>query len=444
MGLNNAVKTFKGGVHPPEWKELSEKKAFEYMPNPSQIIIPLSQHIGKPAKIVVKKGDEVKCGSLIAEQDGFISSPVFSSVSGKVLKVASAANSSGSPKESIFITPGEGEEIEGFDPLNPETVTPEQIRERVKKAGIVGQGGAAFPTYVKLMPPEGTKIDCIILNGCECEPYLTRDYRFMIEFPEKIIDGLKLMMKALGVDRGVIGIEDNKPEAIRVMKQLCSNEKYIWVETVKTKYPQGAEKMLIVAATGKEVSPGKLPLDAGVVIQNLGTAIQVYEAVVQGKPQTYAAITVSGKGIKEPKNLFVKIGTPLKEIIDYCGGITPEAVKIVVGGPMMGVAQYDLSAPIMKATSGILALTSDEIQEGEQFNCVKCGKCVNACALNLLPTRLARLSQLGRFEDAENNNITVCMECGCCTYSCPSHIPLVQWIRLGKNQVIKLQRTRKN
>lgn len=444
MGLMSTFKTFKGGIHPPEWKELSENKAFETMPNPSSVAIPISQHIGKPSKIVVKKGDEVKEGMIIAEQDGFISSPIFSSVTGKVLKVASFANSSGSPKEAIIITPGEGDEIVTLDKLNPETVTAEQIRERVKQVGIVGQGGAAFPTFVKLMPPDGTKIDSVILNGCECEPYLTRDYRFMIEFPEKIIGGLKLMMKALGVSNGYIGIEDNKPEAIEVMKKHCEKEKGLWVEVVKTKYPQGAEKMLIVAATGKQVPPGKLPLDAGVVIQNIGTAVQVYEAVVEGKPPLYAALTVSGKGINEPKNLFVKIGTPIKDVIEYCGGVNDKAVKVVVGGPMMGVAQYDLTSPIMKATSGILVLTADEVKEGEKFNCVKCGKCVDACPLGLIPTKLARLSQLGRLEDADNQNITVCMECGSCTYSCPSHIPLVQWIRLGKQQVIKMHRAKKN
>lgn len=444
MGLLGRFKTFKGGVHPPEAKELSEHKAFEIMPDPTQVVLPLLQHIGKPSKVLVKKGDEVKTGTLLAEQDGFISSPIYSSVSGKILKIASNANVGGNPKESIFITPGEGEEIEKFEELNPETVTPEQIRERVKKTGIVGQGGAAFPTFVKLTPPEGIKIDCVIINGCECEPYLTRDYRFMLEYTKELIGGLKLMMKALGVDRGVIGIEDNKPEAIKKLEEACSKEKGIFVEALKTKYPQGAEKMLIVAATGKQVSPGKLPLDVGVVIQNIGTAIQVYDAVVKGMPPVYAALTVSGKGIKEPKNLFVKIGTPIKEVIDFCGGINEKAVKIVVGGPMMGVAQYDLSASVTKATSGILALTAEEVNTKVETNCVKCAKCIDVCPLGLMPTKLARLSQLGRFEDAEQFNITTCMECGTCTYTCPANIPLVQWMRLGKQQVIKLQRTRKS
>lgn len=444
MGLFSKFKTFKGGVHPPEAKELSENKAFETMPDPSQIIIPLSQHIGKPAKITVKKAEEVKVGQVVAEQDGFISSPIHSSVSGKVFKIASNPNVSGNPKEAIIIKAGEGEEAEVFEKLNPETVTPDQIRERVKSAGIVGQGGAAFPTFVKLLPPEGKQIDAVILNGCECEPYLTRDYRFMLEYPNEIISGLKLITKALGITKGMIGIEVNKPEAIKVMEDAVKNEPDISVVPLQTKYPQGAEKMLIVAATGKEVPPGKLPLDVGAVIQNIGTAIAVHDAVVNGLPQTVAALTVSGKGIKEPKNLFVKVGTPVQEVINYCGGVTEEAAKIVVGGPMMGVAQYDLTAPVTKATSGILALTKEEINGTVETNCVKCGKCVDHCPLGLVPTKLSRFSQLERFEDAENYNITTCMECGTCTFTCPANIPLVQWIRYGKSEVIKMQRARKS
>ncbi len=444
MGFLSKLKTFAGGVHPPEAKELSEHKAFETMPNPSQAIIPLSQHIGKPARVLVKKADEVKAGEKIADQDGFISSPVFSTITGKVLKVADAPNISGVPKKSIIINPAEGDEEVKFEKLDFNSVTPDQIRERVKEAGIVGQGGAAFPTFVKLTPPEGVNIEYVILNGCECEPYLTRDYRFMIEYPEKVIGGLKLMMKALNVKKGMIGIENNKPDAIKKLQELTENDSEIEIVALQTKYPQGAEKMLIVAATGREVAPGKLPLDAGCVIQNIGTAVQVYEAIVDGKPALYAALTVTGKGIKESKNLFVKIGTPIKDVIEFCGGLTDDCAKVVIGGPMMGAAQYKFDAPVMKATSGILCLTKEEINGKELTNCVKCGKCVDVCPLNLLPTKLARLSQLGRFEDAEELGITVCMECGSCTYTCPANIPLVQWIRVGKSEVIKMQRARKS
>ena len=444
MNLLSKSKTFHGGVHPSEKKELTEELAFEVMPNPKTVILPISQHIGKPAKPVVAKKDTVKAGQIIAEADGFISSPVCSSVSGTVKNISREANASGFPKDSIIIEASEENEYETFKPLNPDSVSAEEIRDRVKMAGIVGQGGAAFPTFVKLSPPEGKEIDTVILNGCECEPYLTRDYRFMIERTEEVVSGLKLIMKALGVDRGAIGVEDNKPEAIKKLKEAASKEKGITVEVLKTKYPQGAEKMLIKAVNGREVPPGKLPLDVGVVIQNIGTAVAINDAVVKGEPQIMAALTVSGLGINNPKNLLVPIGTPISDVLDFCGGVKEDAAKVVVGGPMMGVAQYDFTAPIMKATSGILVLTKDEVSDNSQTPCLKCGKCVDVCPLGLLPTKLARYTQLERDEDSEALGITVCMECGTCTYECPANIPLVQWIRLGKQRVIKMQRERQS
>jgi len=327
-------------------------------------------------------------------------------------------------------------------PLNPETITADEIRERVALAGIVGQGGAAFPTSVKLNPPRDKNIDVVILNGCECEPYLTRDFRFMIERPDDLISGLKLIMKALGVKRGVIGIENNKPEAIELLINKIKYEHGLEVVSLKTKYPQGAEKMLIKAVTGKEVPPGKLPMDVGAVIQNIGTAIAIHDAIVNGEVLITAALTVSGKGIKNPKNLIVPVGTSIQNVIDYCGGVTDDAVKIVVGGPMMGVAQFDLHAPVMKATSGILVLTKDDVAENPETPCLRCGQCVGACPLNLMPTKLSRYSQLNRFDDAEGAGITVCMECGTCSYTCPANIPLVQWIRLGKQKVLQMQKER--
>nr|HPN39577.1 RnfABCDGE type electron transport complex subunit C [Melioribacteraceae bacterium] len=282
-----------------------------------------------------------------------------------------------------------------------------------------------------------------ILNGCECEPYLTRDNRLMIERTEEVLKGLVLIMRALNVSKGAIGIEDNKPEAIHIMKQAVSEFNNITVEVVKTKYPQGAEKMLIKAVTGKEVPPGKLPMDVGVVIQNISTSVAVYDAVVKGEPLTIASLTVSGLGVKEPKNLLVPVGTTLADVLEYCGGVKENASKVVVGGPMMGVAQYDFNAPIMKATSGILVLTEEEVNNHEETPCLRCGMCVGVCPLGLEPTRLAKLSQLDKLEEAENLGITVCMECGTCTYTCPANIPLVQWIRLGKQRVLKLQRDRK-
>jgi Na+-translocating ferredoxin:NAD+ oxidoreductase subunit C len=435
-------KTFKGGIHPPEHKNITEELQFVKMPAPKQVIIPLSQHLGKQATALVKKGAAVKKGSPVAAADGFISAPVFSPINGTVASISKEVNAGGLPKESIIINCSEGEEAEYFASLDPATITAEEIRERVKEAGIVGQGGAAFPTYVKLSPPADKKIDMVILNGCECEPYLTRDYRFMVERPEAVLEGLNLIMRALGVEKGGIGIEDNKPAAFEILERSNKFEN-IKIYSLKTKYPQGAEKMLIKGVTGKEVPPGKLPLDVGVVIQNIGTAVAIYDAVVKGEPSITAALTVTGKGIKNPGNLIVPIGTPLKDVLEFCGGVTEDAIKVVVGGPMMGIAQYDLNAPVMKATSGILVLTNEEVTKDEETACLKCGQCVDVCPLNLMPTRLVRLTQVGRHEDAEKMGITVCMECGTCAYTCPANIPLVQWLRMGKQKAIQIQNEKK-
>jgi len=439
-----AKKTFRGGVHPFEHKEMTENLAFEIMPDPPTVIVPLSQNIGKQATPIVKKGSVVSLGSVVAEPQGFVSIPIHSPVSGKVMNIHREPNTSGYPKDAIIIqTDTTIEGSEKFEPLNYESISGEAIRERVRIAGLVGQGGAAFPTFIKLSPPDGKKIDYVILNGCECEPYLTRDYRLMLEKSEDVVVGLNLIMKAVGVENGIIGIEDNKPEAIEKLKGVATRFKNIKVEVLETKYPQGAEKMLIRACVGREVPPGKLPMDAGVIVQNIGTATAIYDAVVKGEPQLYAALTVTGKGINSPKNLMVKVGTPLQEVLDYCGGVKEEAVKVIVGGPMMGIAQFDFSAPVMKATSGIVVLTKEEVNEHPETPCLKCGKCIEACPINLVPTKLSRYSQLERYEDAEDLNITSCLECGTCTFTCPANIPLVQWIRLGKQKVIELQKEKK-
>lgn len=441
-------KTFPGGVHPPEEKELSEHCAFERMPAPSMVILPLSQHLGKQARPLVEKRAVVAEGQVVAEADGFISAPVHSPITGTVKSIGRESHSSGYAREALVIVPAEAKEGETLpEPqrlpaLDPATISVADIRARVKEAGIVGQGGAAFPTFVKLTPPEGKQIDTVILNGCECEPYLTRDDRFMIERPDAIVSGLQLIMRALGVSKGVVGIENNKPQAIASMESAVAGQPGLSVCTLQTKYPQGAEKMLIKAVNGREVPPGKLPLDVGVVIQNIGTAIAIHDAIAHGEPSITAALTVTGRGIRNPKNLIVPVGTPLSEVIAYCGGLTEDAAKVIVGGPMMGVAQHDLDAPVMKATSGIVVLTQDEVRRQEETACLRCGKCIDACALHLLPTRLARLAQLGMIEEAERLNITTCMECGSCAYTCPANIPLVQWLRLGKQRVVHMQRNR--
>jgi len=429
--------TFKGGIHPAEEKELTAHLPFDEMPAPKEVKIPISQHIGKPSKILVSKKDVVKAGQKIAEPDGFISAVIHSPISGTVTNIGEHENVNGKSQTAITIQSDGTEDFEYMPPLDLDSVTPDEIRERVKEAGIVGQGGAAFPTYVKLSPPKDKKIDYVILNGAECEPYLTRDYRFMLERTDDLLKGLRLLMKALGVKAGRIGIENNKPEAISVLKKATEKYPDISIDVVKTKYPQGAEKMLIRAAIGRFVPPGKLPMDVGVVMQNIGTAIAVYDAVVNGLPSITAAMTVSGKGIVNPKNLIVRVGATIGEIIDYCGGMTDDARKLIVGGPMMGVSQYDTSASIMKATSGILVLAEDEVKRAEETNCVKCGNCISVCPINLMPTNLIKYAQQKRLDDLRSYGIWNCIECGSCQFNCPANIPLVQWLRLGKHIVRK-------
>ncbi len=425
-------KTFKGGVHPEEYKELTADKSFEKFCTPSEVIIPLSQHSGKDAIPLVKKNDKVKIGTLIAKEDGFISAPIHSPICGSISSINKIFLFSGIQKASIVIKKDTSEENDFLPKLDFNTVTSDEIIERVKQAGIVGLGGAAFPTYVKLMPPADKKIEFLILNACECEPYLTRDYRLILERTEDVIKGLKLIMRAAKIEKGIFGIEDNKPKAIKILKEILVDYPEIDLVVLKTKYPQGAEKMLIKVATGREVPPGKLPLDVGVIVQNVGTAISVYDAVVNGIPSIYAYLTVSGLGIREPKNLIVPIGTSVKDIIDYCGGMNENAKRVVIGGPMMGYAQFDLSTPITKATSGILVLTDEEVINYPETNCLRCGKCLGVCPLNLAPSRLVQLIQNKRFEEAVKLNVTLCMECGTCAYTCPASIPLVHWLRLGK------------
>ncbi|MDA3860780.1 MAG: electron transport complex subunit RsxC [Melioribacteraceae bacterium] len=435
MKFFSRQKSFKGGIHPVEYKRLTSNLPIDKLPIPSKIILPLSQHIGAPSIPIVNKKDEVVAGQLLAKQNGPISVPIYSPVAGKVLSIGIEDTVSSFAKECITIQCTENSELNQLPKLDVDNITSTMIRDRVQLAGIVGQGGAAFPTYFKLTPPKDKIIDYVILNGSECEPYLTRDYRLMIERPNDLIIGFKLIMRALNVEKGAIGIEDNKEDAYEILNNLVQDDDSIEIFKLKTKYPQGAEKMLINAVLDREVPPGKLPLDVGVVIQNIGTAISIFEAVYWGIPQISATLTVSGLGIKTPKNLSVPIGTPIIDILDYCGGFTDKAKRVVVGGPMMGITQHNLNAPIMKATSGILVLTEEEINKVEETNCLRCGKCIEVCPVNLTPTKLARFSQLERFADAEENGIFTCMECGTCAYICPANIQLVQWIAFGKNKI---------
>jgi len=429
-----------GGTHPPEFKKLTEHLVLERVPVPYRIVVPLVQSLGIPAKTLVKKGTEVRTGTLIAEAGGYISAPVHSPVTGKVTGIGREYTCNGYLQDVILIESAAEQEQDFLPRLDPETCPPEQLTERILQAGIVGQGGAAFPTFVKLNPPKTKKIDSLLINACECEPYLTRDYRLMLDCTKELLSGIRIIMKILGLRESMIGIEDNKPEAIRKLREAAADNPGIRIVPLKTKYPQGGEKMLIKALLNREVPQGKLPMDVGTIVQNVGTAVAVHNAISRGEPAITAALTVSGKGIRNPRNLVVPVGMPVRNIIDYCGGILDTAVRVVVGGPMMGAAQHSINAPVVKSTSGILVLTKNEIRKKAEYPCLRCGRCISVCALNLVPTRLARLSRLGRFEEAGKMHITTCMECGTCAYECPAHIPLVQWMRLGKQAVLTRQR----
>jgi electron transport complex protein RnfC len=428
---------FKGGIHPPDKKALSADKPVAETQQPRRVVVPMSQHLGAPCKPVVAVDQEVKKGELIGEPTGFVSAPVHSSVSGKVISIGEFPNAMGRMVTSIVI---ENDYREEWTLLkdNPDymNLSPEELKEKIKNAGIVGMGGAAFPTVVKLSPPKEKPIDTLIINGSECEPYLTGDYRLLIEHPKEILEGLRILMKVLGVSKGFVGIEDNKPAAIKSMKEAASGLEGIEIRPLHTRYPQGAEKMLIKAVTGREVPPRALPMDVKVVVQNTGTAYAIFEAVRYGKPLIDRVVTVSGEGVNEPKNLFVKTGTLISHLIGECGGLKEESVKVLSGGPMMGFAIYSLDIPVTKGTSGIVALTEREIAHTESFGpCIRCGRCIDACPMGLMPSMLSVYAEKGFYEGAKGYNLFDCFECGCCTYVCPSKRPIVQLVRLAKSQV---------
>lgn len=433
------AKTFPRGVHPPEYKELTADKPFEFLPPPEKVFIPLNQHFGKPADPLVKKGDEVFLGQKIGESNGLFSASVHASVSGKVLAVDGYPHPSGKPVPTVTIA-NDGEDRP--DPhmngaADPQSLSPDEIRERVKEAGIVGLGGAAFPTAVKLSPPKDKPIDTIILNGCECEPVLTADYRLMMESADAILQGAELVRRAAGAEKVIIGIEENKKDAYALFQDKAQG-KETEVHLLKTKYPQGAEKNLIHALLKREVPRGGLPFDVGVVVQNVGTVKAVWDAVSRGVPLYERGVTVSGLGVREPKNLIIRIGTPLGAAIEYCGGMTEDVNLLMLGGPMMGVSQWSTEIPVIKGTSGILAwpLPGDTTE----YNCIRCSRCVEHCPMGLVPTQLMKYVKNDILSEAEKWGILDCVECGSCQYSCPAKIQLVHWIRLGKNKIISLKR----
>lgn len=440
------LKSFKfGGVHPKEEK-LTAGMAIQKLSLPKKVVLPVAQHIGTPATIVVKKGDLVKTGTVIAISGGFVSANIHATVSGKISKIVEVADVSGYKMRSIVIkTDGDNWE-ESISPEEPiagfENFTAAELLQKIREAGIVGLGGAAFPTHVKLTPPAGMKVDTLIINGVECEPYLTADHRLMLENGTEILTGTTLLMKVLNVQRAIIGIEINKPDALLLLRELAKKFRGIEVEPLELKYPQGSEKQLIQALTGRMVGPGALPASVGVVVNNVATAFAVYEAVTKNKPLLERVVTVTGKAVAKPGNYLVRIGTPIKELIKAAGGLPENTGKVIVGGPMMGKAISNLKIPVTKGMSGIVLIPKEEASRQEVMPCIRCAKCVDGCPMKLEPYLLMSVSEKGMWERAEADHITDCIECGSCSYTCPSSRPLLDYIRTGKTKVGKLIRSR--
>ena len=439
------MKTFRiGGVHPEENK-LSAGKKIEVMDLPRQAIFPLSQHIGAPATPCVAKGDVVKVGTKIADAGGFVSAPIFSSVSGKVAKIDTAIDASGYRKPAIIIDV-EGDEWEPTIDRSETivyntTLDPKDIVARIQEAGIVGMGGACFPAHVKLSPR--TPVDVIIINAVECEPYLTADHSLMLEKPEQILIGVSLIMKAVSVKRAFIAIENNKPDAIALMQEKAKAFVGIEICPLKVKYPQGGEKQLIDAVVGRQVpNPPALPADVGAIVQNVGTAYAIYEAVMKNKPLFERVVTVTGKSVAHPSNFLTRLGTPMSQLIEKAGGMPEDTGKVIGGGPMMGKALLTTEVPVCKGSSGILLMTEKEASRREESPCIRCSKCVSACPMGLEPYLLQKLSEYSDWERAEKEQIMTCIECGSCQFTCPSHRPLLDWIRQGKGTVGGIIRAR--
>lgn len=441
------LKTFSiGGIHPAENK-LSAGQPIKEMALPSNVTVPISQHLGAPSKVLVNRGDMVKTGQLISKGDGFVSANIHSPVSGKVAKIEKSLDSSGFRREAVLIEVEGDEWEEGIDrsaDLKKDfDLAAEDIIKKIADAGIVGLGGATFPSHVKLSVPRGKKAECIVINGVECEPYLTSDHSLMMEKAEEIIVGIQILMKALGVSKTYVGIENNKPDAIKKLKSVVGSDSSIVIEPLKTQYPQGGEKQLIDAIIKRQVPSGGLPVDVGVVAFNVGTVFAVYEAIQKNKPLFERVVTVTGKAVSKPSNLKVRIGTPVSSLIEEAGGLPENCGKVINGGPMMGKSLSDTNVPVVKGTSGILLIKKEETKRKPVENCIRCSKCVSVCPMGLEPYLLMALGEREIYDRLESEKITDCIECGSCSYTCPSSRPLLDYIRLGKSSVIKIIRSRK-
>ena len=439
-------KTFSiGGIHPQENK-LSANHPIHEADLPKQAVIMLGQHIGAPAKPIVGKGDRVKVGTKIAEPGGFVSAAIHSSVSGQVVKIDQVIDTSGYPRPAVFIDV-EGDEWETAIDRDETLIkdcpfSPEEILQKIADAGIVGMGGACFPSHVKLCPPPPLKAECLIVNAVECEPYLTADHQLMLEHADEILVGITILMKALRVSKAYIGIEANKPDAIRLLTKEAANYAGIEVIVLKVKYPQGGEKQLIDAILGRQVATGALPVSTGAVVQNVATVFAVYQAVQKNKPLFERVVTVTGKSLTRPGNLLVRIGTPVNQLIEECGGLPEDTGKVIAGGPMMGKSLLNLNVPVVKGTSGVLLMGGREATRGAVQPCIRCAKCVAVCPMGLEPYLLATVSAHGDFERVEREDVLACIECGSCMFTCPSHRPILDYIRLGKAKVGAMVRAR--
>jgi len=432
------LRTFSQGIHPAHRKSSTQDEKIRRISPPKEVILPLQQHIGAPCQSLVKKGEEVKKGDKIAEAGSFVSAPIHASISGKITAVELSIHPAGGKFKSIFIR-GEGKEEDwkGGDEKNTDLseLEPQEIRNRVKEAGIVGLGGATFPTHVKLTPPKEKPLDTVILNGCECEPYLTGDHRLMLEEPEKCLFGLKAIIKAVGARRGYVGIENNKMDAIALFQDKVAGEENVEVIPLRTQYPQGGEKMLVKAILNREVPSEGIPLDVGVVVSNIGTAVAIAECLKFNKPLIERVVTVSGSVVRKPANLLVPLGTPFATFLEECDVKVDKMDRVIMGGPMMGISQATLRVPVVKGTTAILVLRKEEVRSPLEDTCIRCAQCVDHCPLGLIPAELARLVKNSKWERLKDYHIMDCMECGCCAYVCPARIPIIQLIKLGKAEV---------